>query len=717
MKDSDIVSTLLLNNIPKFFKIKNENMQWVNLNEEIIEEEDYDKYTEIEKYENFLNEINTNFKQDDINQLKNEFDVILYFYINEIICLDYIRQNFKDNKNERILYKKFSNTLLRLLFENNESIKEIAQNINQKLSDINKNYDNFDFNMDLSEETYLKKIQDAFNTDELPHFLLVRGYRLLKSLRKEKENYEKQLKMSNNDDSFKITENQPTPSFNGEKDDINFLDIINKFYSKESTPFMGNYDISLNENLLLLFLMFYLKYKNDDINNLDKTIISKLIHFFIFDNENDKNVIENLKKQDKAILINILIDSFFNEQYNNNIQLSIKFIMASYCYMIFEIGFENPNKLFEELILSLENDFISIYDIKICLKEFQEKIKNDDDYYIYFKKDKTTTSTTIPTTTSTTIPETISAKTPTITPIINPKELLDFNFKDIEEKMEESTGNVKEQFKKNILKEKKLESEQNDKRSKRKIMKLVNWLKRNYTMKSNKNELIETKLKLFPKSKEINGDLVTIFITGFYSSDSDLKGYWKNFTNEYLEKYPNSMIYYYNWPSNNLDVSEVLYNKEEFNFADDRAKMCGKILGNLIESNLFFGDFKINLVGFSLGCQIIKNCLEELYNRKVFNRINNVIFIAGATSSKFDNWDGIFETVKGNIFNCYSLLDVGLIVRLIYLYDYSIGRVKLNTEKREIININCSPCTHLIYRTKMKQIVDIFSGFLKKIKK
>ena len=66
---------------------------------------------------------------------------------------------------------------------------------------------------------------------------------------------------------------------------------------------------------------------------------------------------------------------------------------------------------------------------------------------------------------------------------------------------------------------------------------------------------------------------------------------------------------------------------------------------------------------------------------------------------------------------CYSLLDVGLIVRLIYLYDYSIGRVKLNTEKREIININCSPCTHLIYRTKMKQIVDIFSGFLKKIKK
>ena len=63
MKDSDIVSTLLLNNIPKFFKIKNENMQWVNLNEEIIEEEDYDKYTEIEKYENFLNEINTNFKK------------------------------------------------------------------------------------------------------------------------------------------------------------------------------------------------------------------------------------------------------------------------------------------------------------------------------------------------------------------------------------------------------------------------------------------------------------------------------------------------------------------------------------------------------------------------------------------------------------------------------------------------------------------------------
>ena len=102
MKDSDIVSTLLLNNIPKFFKIKNENMQWVNLNEEIIEEEDTDKYTEIEKYENFLNEINTNFKQDDINQLKNEFDVLLYFYINETLKITKMKGYYI--KNFQILF-------------------------------------------------------------------------------------------------------------------------------------------------------------------------------------------------------------------------------------------------------------------------------------------------------------------------------------------------------------------------------------------------------------------------------------------------------------------------------------------------------------------------------------------------------------------------------------------------------------------------------------
>ena len=46
------------------------------------------------------------------------------------------------------------------------------------------------------------------------------------------------------------------------------------------------------------------------------------------------------------------------------------------------------------------------------------------------------------------------------------------------------------------------------------------------------------------------------------------------------------------------------------------------------------GNFKINLVAFSLGNQVIKYCLKELSSRKVYNVINHVIFIAGATCIK-----------------------------------------------------------------------------------
>ena len=374
--------------------------------------------------------------------------------------------------------------------------------------------------------------------------------------------------------------------------------------------------------------------------------------------------------------------------------------MASYCYLIFEIGFENPIQLFQEFISSLENDFEIIYDIKICLTEFEEKIKYNFDYYTYFKANPTTNTTSNP------------IENPTTNTISNPKELLTLTLNDIEIKMNKCVENsLKERFNKNISDEKNIELEQNKRRSKRRIVKIVNWLKNKFDMSQKKDEIIEKKLKLIPHSNEVKGDMITIFITGFYSSDSDLKDYWKNFTNEYLNKYPNSMIYYYNWPSNRMDFYEIAYNEEEFDFADERAQICGKLLANIIESNLFFGNFKINLVGFSLGSHIIKNCLEELLDREVYNKINNVIFIAGATSYNLENWDNIFGTVKGKIFNCYSKCDVGLIIRALYLFDTSIGRNVLKKENSKVMNLNCTPCIHLLYRKKLRKIAQLFMDY------
>ena len=440
--------------------------------------------------------------------------------------------------------------------------------------------------------------------------------------------------------------------------------------------------------------MFYLEYKKEDIKNLQKKVINQLISFFLLDSyegNSYQNIIKNINYQDKGEIINKIIDSFFNEQYCNSKEYSIKFIMASYCYIIFEIGFDNPIKLFQAFIYSLDKDLQFLCDIKIYLREFQDKIKNNDDYNTYFKNTPITQTTN---------------------QITNPKQLLKFEFDDIENKMNECCEkSLKEVFQKNILEEKKLEKKQDEERSKRRFGLIMNWLNNKFNMDNQKNEFIQKKLKLIPHSNIVKGNMVTIFIQGFYSSDYDVKEYWINFTNEYLKEYPNSMIYYYYWPSTNLEFKDILYHKQEFNFADERGKICGKILANIIESNLFFGNFNINLVGFSLGGHIVKNCLLELLKREVYNKINNVIFIAGATSYINENWDEIFKVIKGKIFNCYSKFDVGLIVRGVFLYDYSIGRNRLKDDHSRIMNINCTPCFHLLYRIKLKEIAETFINY------
>ena len=67
----------------------------------------------------------------------------------------------------------------------------------------------------------------------------------------------------------------------------------------------------------------------------------------------------------------------------------------------------------------------------------------------------------------------------------------------------------------------------------------------------------------------------------------------------------------------------------------------------IIVSREIFTFQTINLVGFSMGCNIIKHCLLELnkLNKKsnYSDIINNVIFIGGSTKMKIDKYPNIFE--------------------------------------------------------------------------
>ena len=72
----------------------------------------------------------------------------------------------------------------------------------------------------------------------------------------------------------------------------------------------------------------------------------------------------------------------------------------------------------------------------------------------------------------------------------------------------------------------------------------------------------------------------------------------------------------------------------KFEKAYKNAIIAGEILAKIIGSKKFFGDAKINLVGHSLGCRVICECLEYFSDnyKEINDVINDVILLAGATT-------------------------------------------------------------------------------------
>ena len=75
-----------------------------------------------------------------------------------------------------------------------------------------------------------------------------------------------------------------------------------------------------------------------------------------------------------------------------------------------------------------------------------------------------------------------------------------------------------------------------------------------------------------------------------------------------------------------------------------------------------FNNFQINLIGFSLGNHVIKNCLKEINkinNYNNFVKIKNVILIAAATHIKNKQyWSKIIlDIVIDKFVNCFSKKD------------------------------------------------------------
>ena len=197
-------------------------------------------------------------------------------------------------------------------------------------------------------------------------------------------------------------------------------------------------------------------------------------------------------------------------------------------------------------------------------------------------------------------------------------------------------------------------------------------------------------LKLIPIIKgDINSTQITIVIDGPLSTDIKLSSDAKELSHKDIfcsfftnNIYTNSDFYLYDWQTIN-------YN--ELSRIKKISKFYGKLLAYILVSREIFKFQTINLVGYSMGCNVIKYCLIEMNKiNKNFNCdeiINNVVFICGSINIKTDKYPDIFERIAGKIINIFSKVDKDLI----QYNKNSIGLKEfLFSDKYQIINVDLS---------------------------
>jgi hypothetical protein len=233
-------------------------------------------------------------------------------------------------------------------------------------------------------------------------------------------------------------------------------------------------------------------------------------------------------------------------------------------------------------------------------------------------------------------------------------------------------------------------------------------------------------LRLSPFQKYMNYNTITIFVSGFGSQNDIHCVEWK----KYIEYDQNSTYYFYHWPgytfpkiiwaSLPLTLTGIKFDTnlpKVFMDSIKKAKSSGKFLSLILRSRLFFGNRQINLVGYSLGCHVIKHCLKELSTGEDGkNLINDVTFMAGATTFKNKlNWHRILtKLVGGRIINCHSEVDY----ILKYLYRSCTDKIPIGmrsidindginlrniVENYDFTDLNLG---HLNYRDKFDRILE-----------
>ena len=394
---------------------------------------------------------------------------------------------------------------------------------------------------------------------------------------------------------------------------INLGDCLTTHYFQlincKSIPFEGGdkkilFDIFLYSNLKDI-------YKNPKIKDIFLNNSQFLSTCFVYE-EGKLEISKVINKRIKiGLIIDKLIHSFNKYEIINEFH---PFILASFFYLVMNKMKSNnniKNNLYNPLMIKIIKNVLNCF-FMYCPNNYY----NDETYIFLF-----------------------NYFTKIIAQNENTKNNKKYEFEDIKEKINKSQNAE-------FISELKLLEEE---------------IKKRLTVFQKKEKSF---IKLIPLTKKRKSHTITILISGFLSQHDSIET-WKHFYDYDKE---NTTFYMLKWPSSDIltfifkILSNLFHPKSSFNSCYEIAQYVGGILALFLLNNDDFNDCIINLVGFSLGCQVITNCLKELnkYKNKKF-MINDVLLMGGATvidDYDKDKWRNIFiNNVGGKIVNCFSEYD------------------------------------------------------------
>ena len=618
--------------------VNNDNHEDTNNNDEHEHEPEIDNETPIINQK--LQEL---FSDQNLSNIKSEQDLLNFFTKKEKECTEFIDNRF----NENIQGLKISmNKKITEIFNDNLKINDISKDIMIKIEDV-------DIDKISSEKEYFDKMKELFGDAKLPVFLTERDLQKIKG---------NSISQARNLETTTIIGKIKNREFSHNK---NLIELFESFRDNKSIP-LNNF-VNIKFEILYLFIsvnnkIFHKSYcrepfltffeANEDIL---KEYFGNNIKYFDIANTflklQGNQVIVELEKNYEAL----------EKQIKGEDQI-YNLISSFYYLLLYKFkDSKQPNlKGISNILVNLTlTNFVIFLDERFKQKLNLTKNLFDSlkELYLYNINDL--------------ISKKLCRKT-------NP--LYDYELIDKLLSKDENVKSKYEELKKQFPQEG-----------------FFTIIKKNLDHKFNPEmDLNDFKknLKLIPVEPNVYSNTVTIIIDGFSIEDHVLLDEWKEFLNYFPKE---TMFYFYKCAldsKNNLlrdgSYKRLKRAKNEFKEIQKKTKLLGSLLACILYSKGFFRGFHVNLVGYSFGNMIIKQCLKDLYeinNQNNFVKIKSVILI-GATINFHEKklWKTIIESlILDRLINCFSQADEVLK----NLFSINMGKsIALGNEFAEILDDN-----------------------------